>query len=78
MVRERPPRLREIRWLRDFFIDRAATPPHEASRGGEYAYVNMPGNSFKPSYAFRQQAGATSIFYVFGILQMRKQLKRST
>src|SRR5438128_12355852 len=28
---ERPPRLREIRWLRDFFIDRAATPPHEAS-----------------------------------------------
>jgi len=26
---ERPPRLREIRWLRDFFIERAATP-HEA------------------------------------------------
>src|SRR2546425_9287446 len=26
---ERPPRLREIRWLRDFFIERAATPPHE-------------------------------------------------
>src|SRR2546427_9494818 len=25
----RPPRLRGLRWLRDFFIDRAATPPHE-------------------------------------------------
>src|SRR2546425_11118297 len=32
---ERPPRLREIRWLRDFFIERAAT-----SRGGECAQPN--------------------------------------
>jgi hypothetical protein len=28
-ARERPPRLRRIRRLRDFFIDAAATPPHE-------------------------------------------------
>jgi hypothetical protein len=29
MACERPPRLRGIRWLRAFFINRAATPPQE-------------------------------------------------
>jgi hypothetical protein len=29
MACERPPRLRGIRWLRAFFINRAASPPHE-------------------------------------------------
>src|SRR5262249_52518460 len=29
MVCERPPRLRRIRWLRDIFLQGAATPPHE-------------------------------------------------
>src|SRR5437879_8404178 len=43
MACERPPRLREIRWLRDFFIDRAATPP---SRGGECPHTEQFGDSF--------------------------------
>jgi len=30
MAFERPSRLRPLRWLRGFFIEAAATPPHEA------------------------------------------------
>src|SRR5437899_12788448 len=39
MACDRPPRLRGIRWLRDFVIDRAATP---SSRGGELRHRVNP------------------------------------
>src|SRR5215831_8772301 len=39
---ERPPRLRRLRWLRDFFFIGAATPPHEE---GTLALLQAFGNS---------------------------------
>src|SRR5262249_42928813 len=47
---ERPPRLREIRWLRGFFIDQAATPPQEEGNtpSGNHSQPHRPHEQEKP------------------------------